>query len=213
MARLGDRRYFLFPLQLSGDYQIRAHSPFASMPMAVDYVMRSFARHAPDNVVLLIKEHPLDSGFLNWRTYIARRARQLGVAGRVLHLDGGNLGELSASSAGMVCVNSTSGTLGLEVGSPVIVLGDAVYDVPGITHQSSLDAFWNAPDLPDRALYQAFKKVLHARCLVRGGLASESAIHTLIGNSVDRLLSENLSPALALRAGRQELGSRPASSR
>lgn len=213
MARLGDRRYFLFPLQLSGDYQIRAHSPFASMPMAVDYVMRSFARHAPDDVVLLIKEHPLDSGFLNWRTYIARRARQLGVAGRVLHLDGGNLGELSASSAGMVCVNSTSGTLGLEVGSPVIVLGDAVYDVPGITHQSSLDAFWNAPDLPDRELYHAFKKVLHARCLVRGGLASESAIHTLIGNSVDRLLSENLSPALALRAGRQELGSRPASSR
>ena len=212
-ARLGDRRYFLFPLQLSGDYQIRAHSPFESMTMAVEYVMRSFARHAPDDVVLLIKEHPLDCSFLDWRAYIARRARQLGVDGRVLHIDGGNLGEMSAASAGMVCVNSTSGTLALEVGSPVIVLGDAVYDVPGVTHQGSLDSFWSAPDLPDRPLYQAFKKVLHARCLVRGGLASESAIHTLICNSVERLLSDDLSPALALRAGRQELGSSPASSK
>nr|WP_221773649.1 capsular biosynthesis protein [Novosphingobium piscinae] len=213
MARLGDRRYFLFPLQLTGDYQIRAHSPFESMTMAVDYVMRSFARHAPADVVLLIKEHPLDCGFLDWRKYIARRARQLGVSGRVLHIDGGNLGVLSARSAGMVCVNSTSGTLGLEVGSPVIVLGDAVYDVPGVTHQGSLDAFWAAPELPDRQLYQAFKKVLHARCLVRGGLASESAIHTLIANSVERLLADDAAPALALRAGRQELGARPASSR
>ncbi|MBC2651524.1 capsule biosynthesis protein [Novosphingobium aerophilum] len=213
MAALKGQRYFLFPLQLSGDYQIRAHSPFASMPMAVDYVMRSFARHAPADVVLLIKEHPLDSGFLNWRRHIARRARQLGVADRVLHIDGGNLGELSAQSSGMVCVNSTSGTLGLEVGSPVIVLGDAVYDVPGVTHQASLDSFWQAPELPDPALYKAFKKVLHARCLVRGGLASESAIHTLIANSVERLLADDLGPRLALQAGRQELGTRPASSR
>ena len=213
LDRLGNRRYFLFPLQLSGDYQIRAHSPFASMPMAVDYVMRSFARHAPADAVLLIKEHPLDCGFINWRRYVARRARQLGVAGRVLHIDGGNLGELSARSAGMVCVNSTSGTLGLEVGSPVIVLGEAVYDVPGVTHQGSLDLFWRAPDLPDRALYHAFKKVLHARCLVRGGLASESAIHTLVSNSVERLLAEDAVPELALRAGRQEVGSSPASLR
>lgn len=185
--RLSERQYFLFPLQLSGDYQIRAHSPFESMPMAVEYVMRSFAAYAPRDTVLLIKEHPLDCGYVNWRNFIARRAKRLGVADRVMHIDGGNLEDLSEKSAGMVCVNSTSGTLGLQVGSPVVVLGDAVYDVPGITHQGSLDAFWNAPDLPNRELYNAFKKVLHAQCLVRGGLASESAILTLVDNSVERL--------------------------
>jgi capsular polysaccharide export protein len=118
----------------------------------------------------------------------------------------------------MVCVNSTSGTLALEVGIPVIVLGDAVYDVPGVTHQGSLDAFWLRPELPDRPLYQAFKKVLHARCLVRGGLASASAIRTLIATSVERLLAEDPAPQDRLRAAArrqkgQELGSRPASSR
>lgn len=212
LARFEGQRYFLFPLQLSGDYQIRAHSPFASMRMAVDYVLESFARHAPHTAKLLIKEHPLDCGFRDWRRYVARRARRLGVEDRVAHIDGGNLGRLSAQSAGMVCVNSTSGTLALEVGAPVIVLGDAVYDVPGVTHQGSLDAFWAAPDLPDRTLYRAFKKVLHARCLVRGGLASESAIQTLVANSVERLLADDATPSLAIKAG-QELGSSPASSR
>lgn len=218
LEEIAGRPFFLFPLQLTGDYQIRAHSPFASMRMGVDYVLRSFARHAPHDSLLLVKEHPMDVGYRNWRRYLMREARRLGVADRVRHIDGGELADLCAASTGMVCVNSTSGTLALEVGIPVIVLGDAVYDVPGVTHQGSLDAFWRSPELPDRTLYQAFKKVLHARCLVRGGLASASAIRTLIANSVERLLAEDPAPQDRLRAAArrqraQELGSRPESSR
>lgn len=182
------RPYFLFPLQLSGDYQIRAHSPFLSMAMALDYVLDSFARHAPKNALLVVKEHPLDVGYRNWRRTIRRRSAHHGLAGRVMHIDGGDLQALCEHSQGVVCVNSTSGTLALSAGMPVIVLGDAVYDVPGITHQASLDRFWTKPELPDAALYEAFRKVLHAQCLVRGGLASESATQTLVENSVERLL-------------------------
>jgi capsular polysaccharide export protein len=94
----------------------------------------------------------------------------------------------------MVCVNSTSGTLALETGIPVVVLGDAVYDVPGITHQSGLDRFWRDPERPDPELYAAFKKSLHAKCLVRGGLASASATETLVSSSVERLLAEDSLP-------------------
>ncbi|MFC3173261.1 capsule biosynthesis protein [Novosphingobium bradum] len=220
LDEIAGRHFFLFPLQLTGDYQIRAHSPFASMRMAADYVLRSFARHAPAQAMLLVKEHPMDVGYRNWRRYLMREARRLGVADRVRHIDGGELSELCAASAGMVCVNSTSGTLALEVGIPVIVLGDAVYDVPGVTHQGTLDAFWSRPELPEGDLYRAFKKVLHARCLVRGGLASASAIRTLIANSVERMLAEDPSPGEKLRAAaargassRQELGSSPESSR
>ena len=186
--------YFLFPLQLSGDYQIRAHSPFPDMASAARYVLRSFADHAPAGSVLLVKEHPLDSGYRNWRRFLHRQAARLGVADRVRHVDGGDLQELSRGALGMVCVNSTSGTLALDAGTPVIVLGDAVYDVPGVTHQGGLDTFWSAPHPPDRRLYQAFKKTLHAKCLVRGGLASESALRILIGNSVERLLAETAAP-------------------
>lgn len=188
LERLGDKPYFLFPLQLSGDYQIRSHSPFLSMAMALEYVLASFARHAPADAILLVKEHPLDVGLRNWRATVRRRSAHHGIAGRVLHIDGGNLDVLSENSVGMVCVNSTSGTFALSAGTPVIVLGDAIYDIPGITHQGSLDTFWTRPELPDAALYDAFKKVVHDKCLVRGGLASESATSVLIEGSVERLL-------------------------
>jgi capsular polysaccharide export protein len=183
------RDFFLFPLQLTGDYQIRAHSPFATMATAMKYVLESFARHAPPNASLLVKEHPLDSGYLNWRRAIMAKARKLGVEGRVLHIAGGDLDALAQASLGMVCVNSTSGTLALALGKPVAVLGDAVYDVPGVTHQGGLDKFWSQPEAPDARLYDAFRRMLHAQCLVRGGLASKSGVETLVENSAERLLA------------------------
>lgn len=209
LRRISDKPYFLFPLQLTGDYQIRAHSPFGSMPVAVEYVLDSFAAHAPADTLLLVKEHPLDSGFRNWRRFLARRAAELGIADRVLHIDGGELGELAAGAAGMVCVNSTSGTLGLATGKPVIVLGEAIYNIPGVTHQRGLDRFWSAPEPPDGTLYEAFKRSLHASCLVRGGLASASGMRTLIENSVERLLADAGATGLV----GQDLGSSPALSR
>lgn len=191
LAALADKKFVLFPLQLTGDYQIRAHSPFDSMPQAVDYVLDSFAAHSAPDQILLVKEHPLDASWRNWRLYLTKRARRLGIADRVVCIDGGDLQQLSTSAVGMVCVNSTSGTLALETGIPVVVLGDAVYDVPGVTHQSGLDRFWRNPERPDPELYAAFKKALHAKCLVRGGLASASATETLVHNSVERLLAED----------------------
>lgn len=190
LAAIAGRKFFLFPLQLTGDYQIRAHSPFGSMLVAAEYVLESFAHFAPADTVLVIKEHPLDSAYRNWRRTVHKAAQRLGVAGRVYHIDGGDLQQLAESAVGMVCVNSTSGTLALEAGLPVVVLGDAVYDVRGVTHQGGLDRFWTAPEAPNPTLYDAFKRMLHACCLVRGGLASKSALEILVRNSTERLLAE-----------------------
>ncbi|UYY76454.1 capsule biosynthesis protein [Sphingomonas sp. R1] len=190
LAALAGKPFFLFPLQLTGDYQIREHSPFGTMMTAADYVLDSFAQCAPADAHLLVKEHPLDCGFHNWRAFLQRRAKALGVADRVHHIEGGDLGRLARDAQGMVCVNSTSGTLALTAGKPVIVLGDAIYDVPGVTHQGHLDRFWDAPQAPDMELYDAFRRVLHEHCLIRGGLASQSATETLIENSIERLLGD-----------------------
>lgn len=199
LAAIKGKKFQLFPLQLTGDYQIRAHSPFGSMPQAVQYVLESFAAHAPADQLLLVKEHPLDASWRNWRAYIGKCAGRLGIERRVHCIDGGDFQDLATSAAGMVCVNSTSGTLALECGIPVVVLGDAVYDVPGITHQSGLDSFWADPERPNALLYAAFKKSLHAKCLVRGGLASMSATETLVRNSIDRLLAEDSMPIVLQR--------------
>ena len=181
------RPFFLFPLQLSGDYQIRSHSPFPDMRAAAAYVIESFGRHAPEDAHLLIKKHPFDTAIFNWRGYILGRASRLGILGRVHFIDGGDLEQLAADTSGMVCVNSTSATLALAAGSPVCALGDAIYNVPGLTFARHLDEFWSDPTPPEPGLYGAFRRVLVDRCLVRGGLASESAVQTLIESILARL--------------------------
>jgi capsular polysaccharide export protein len=149
--------------------------------------MESFARHAPRDVHLLIKKHPFDTSLVNWRRYVDRRARSLGIRTRVHFIDGGQLDQLAADTAGMVCVNSTSATLALAAGRPVCTLGEAIYNVPGLTFERHLDEFWTDPVPPEPGLYGAFRRVLVDRCLVRGGLASESAVQILIRSMLERL--------------------------
>jgi capsular polysaccharide export protein len=190
LAALGDRPFFLLPLQLSGDYQIRSHSPFPDMQSAATYVLESFAGHAPDGANLLVKAHPLDSSLFAWRRFIRRRASQLRIADRVHFIDGGDLEALAKETSGMVCVNSTSATLALAEDRPVCALGDAIYRIPGLTFAGHLDDFWADPGRPDPGLYEHFRRVLVDRCLIRGGLASESAVTTLVANMAEKLCAD-----------------------
>ncbi len=187
VAEVSAKRFFLLPLQLSGDYQIRHHSPFPDMRAAASYVLESFARHAPQDACLLIKAHPFDTSVLKWPNYIKRRIRQLGIAKRVHFIDGGDLQQLAADAAGMICVNSTSATLALACSTPVCALGEAIYNIRGLTFGRHLDMFWSDPTPPEPGVYGAFRRVLVDRCLVRGGLASESAVATLVQSTVARL--------------------------
>jgi capsular polysaccharide export protein len=86
-----------------------------------------------------------------------------------------------------VTVNSTVGTLALNGGVPVAVLGEAVYDVPGIVHQGPLDGFWSRPVPPDAALYDAFRRVLIEWCLIPGGYGSDEGVAMLVDHARARL--------------------------
>jgi capsular polysaccharide export protein len=187
MAQLSGRPMFLLPLQLSNDYQIRSHSSFPDMKSAASYVIESFAANAPSDTHLLLKAHPLDCSFTNWPRFLRDKARSLNLEGRLHFADGGFLDEMVAASRGMVCVNSTSATLALAQDKPVCTLGEAIYDLEGLTHQGHLDTFWSELTQPEPGLYQAFRRVLVDRCLVRGGLASESAVNTLVHSILERL--------------------------
>lgn len=187
LRSLDGRPLFLLPLQLSGDYQIRAHSPFPDMQSAASYVIESFAAHARDDHHLLLKAHPLDPSFFSWKGFVRRHARRLGIEGRLHFIDGGDLEEMVKTASGLVCVNSTSATLALARGTPVCTIGEAIYDIDGLTHQKHLDSFWREPTAPEAGLYSAFRRVLVDRCLVRGGLASESAVTILIDSMIERL--------------------------
>jgi capsular polysaccharide export protein len=187
LRELRGKPLFLFPLQLSGDFQIRAHSPFPDMQSAARYAIESFATNAPADVHLLLKAHPLDCSFFSWEKFVRDHARRLALEGRLHFVEGANLDKMVGRARGLVCVNSTSATLALAKGTPVCTIGEAIYDMPGLTHQGHLDTFWTKPTPPEPGLYRDFRRVLVDRCLVRGGLASESAVATLVEGLAQRL--------------------------
>lgn len=187
LDKLAGKAMFVMPLQLSGDYQIRTHSPFPDMQSAAAYTIDSFAANAPPDAHLLLKAHPLDCSFYNWPRFVRQQAGRHKLEGRLHFIDGGDLDAITRNAVGLVCVNSTSATLALENGTPVCTLGEAIYNIAGLTHQRHLDLFWSDPSPPEPGLYPAFRRVLVDRCLVRGGLASGSAVATLVENMVERL--------------------------
>lgn len=185
--KVRDRPYFTLPLQLDSDYQIRVHSPFGNMRAALRFVIKSFARHAPPETSLLVKRHPLDSGLVAWERLTRRLAARYGVSDRVFYLADWDIAQVVGKSLGVVTVNSTVGTLALNRGKPVLVLGHAVYKVPGVVYKGTLDEFWLDPGAPDEELYSAFRRVLIDRCLIRGGLLSDQGLNMLVNNAVERL--------------------------
>jgi capsular polysaccharide export protein len=184
--------YVLFPLQLDSDAQIRLHSSFAGIADALRLVIASFANHAPENVRLVVKEHPLDNGVRDWREETAAFAQLYGVCDRVHFLEGGDIVLVAERSKGVVTINSTSGTLALALGVPVIALGQAVYDMEDITFQGELDDFWRNPGKPNAETFAAFRRVLIDRCLVAGGFFSEEALEKVTEGVVARFEAADL---------------------
>jgi capsular polysaccharide export protein len=186
---------FLFPLQLDCDYQVRVHSPFRAMHLAIEHVLGSFAAHAPGVARLIVKLHPLDSGLVDWTALTGHLAVELGIADRVVILDGGDMGKLLTRKPAVVTVNSTVGTLALACGLPVIALGKAVYDIAGLTFQGELREFWHAPTPPDAALFDAFRRVLAARCLIPGSFFNGGGLTIAVDAAVERLEAASARPA------------------
>lgn len=187
MAAIGERDFFLFPLQIEGDAQLSHHSPFASMLDAMRQVVASFAA-APADALLLVKRHPLDPAIIDWRREVATVAAEAGVGERVHFVERWALLPLIRRARGVVTVNSTVGPIALGEGRPVIALGDAVYRVPGITADCSLEQFWQAPPAVNMDGFNLLRHALRAKCLVNGSFHSEAGLERLIETSRERLL-------------------------
>lgn len=183
----GRRPVHLLALQMAGDYQIRANSPWRDLRDFVSEVLSSYAQHGPADGVLVVKRHPMDNGCINWPGVVRQLARRAGIADRVVFLDGGDLSRLLRVAAGCVVVNSTVGLHALQAGCPVLCRGIAVYDMPGLTHQGGMDAFWSAPEPPDAAGVAALVRLMAAAIHVRGDFLAAEGRRAAIACMVQRL--------------------------
>lgn len=193
MVMRSDQPFFVYPLQLETDYQLRAHSPYRSQSEAIDEVLTSFAQHSSSDTALIIKIHPLDNGLIDWARQIGGLAESLGITARVHLIDGGDLSLLALKCRGMVTVNSTAVLNSLEAGLPVKVLGCAIYDVRGMTHQGNLDTFWSAPEKPEPDLTDCFFRLMANTIHVRGNFYSRRGTDSAAADIGQKLLCHEVS--------------------
>jgi capsular polysaccharide export protein len=165
-------RIYLALLQRPGDSQLLRHSPFPDTAGFIRHVVQSFARFAPADARLIFKTHPLDPGLERHDLTMADAAKAAGVSGRVSFTDDGDLYDMLDRVAGVITINSTSGLAALEACRPTIVLGRAIYDMAGLTHQSGLDTFWSSPEAPDAELFEGFRRHEMAHTQINGAYAT-----------------------------------------
>lgn len=181
--------YFFFPLQLNSDSQIQLYSPYVRMHEAIADVLTSFAKHAPKNTHLLIKNHPLDNGLIDYDTFVKAFSSELGIADRVTFVDFGNTGQMVGRSLGVVLVNSTVGIMALEKEIPVYCLGHSIYNIEGLAQSwplVSLKDFWKAPAAPDKSLFEDFRNVVAQCASVAGNFYSTEGIQAAVKSSLRR---------------------------
>lgn len=163
-------RFFLVPLQVFNDSQLTEHASFSGVEHFIEVTLRSFARHAPADTLLVFKHHPMDRGYRDYSVLIRQLAADAGVADRVHYIHDQHLPSLLDHVRGVVVVNSTVGLSALHHGAPTKVCGNALYDIPGLTFQGTLDQFWSAASdaKPDRQLYVRFRDHLISKTQING---------------------------------------------
>jgi capsular polysaccharide export protein len=157
------------------------------MEPAIELVIASFARRAPQDALLVMTEHPLETGVADLGRFARGCAASEGIGSRLLYLEGGSPRELVCSCRGLITVNSTMGLVAMDCGIPVVTLGRAVYALPGLTFQGSLDEFWRDARPADPILFDAFRRVVVARTQINGGFYSDSAIAQAVQGAALRL--------------------------
>lgn len=150
--------FFIVPLQVYDDTQVRVHCDQKSVEIFLREVLDSFSKFAPAHVNLIIKHHPMDRGFIDYKIVIYEYLEKYPqLKGRVFYIHDVVMPVFLRHGKGMVTLNSTSGLSGLLHNMPVKTLGRANYDFEGLTDQQSLETFWTNPQPPNKETFQGYR--------------------------------------------------------
>jgi len=175
-AIAGRGPFFIACLQREGDAQLLRYSKYPDNTAFLSEVLSSFARHAPRDARLVVKNHPLDPGLTDLAHITRVLAVEHDLSDRVDFIDGGNLAQLCRASRGMVVNNSSAALSALGFQTPVKVLGQAFFDFEGLTDQKTIHDFWRSPQKPEPELFARFRAHVIARSQVNGNYHEPRAL-------------------------------------
>ena len=108
--------------------------------------------------MLIFKHHPVDRGRKDYKNFIIEQAILLDIEDKVLVLYDIYLPSLLKNAKGTITINSTVGLSSLYHETPTITLGNAIYDIEGLTSKGmSLDDFWHNQVNPDMDLLDKYR--------------------------------------------------------
>lgn len=169
------KAFYLVPLQVHNDTQVTVHSKYESVDEFISETLVSFAKHAPDDTLLVFKHHPMDRAYRDYTRLIRAKVAALGISGRVFYIHDQHLPTLLGHAKGAVVINSTVGLSAIHQGVPTKVCGDALYDFAGLTYGGALDDFWSNTDKAnvDTDLYRRFRNYLIRATQINGSFYKE----------------------------------------
>lgn len=127
--------YFFVPLQVNTDTQVLIHSDFVDMQAFIDCVETAYQQlpiEIKTQYKLVFKVHPMEQGIHHYQFHKNSIVNQ------------SNTNELIAHASVVITINSTVGFEALCQYKTVIVLGDAFYQILGITVSSTQADLVNA---------------------------------------------------------------------
>jgi capsule polysaccharide modification protein KpsS len=136
----------------------------------ISEVVASFAHHAPRDHVLVIKHHPFDRPYRDYTHLLDELRIKHDLGDRLVYVDVIPLPQALKAARGTIVINSTVGLSSVQVGTPTKCLGNAVYDMAGLTHQGELAHFWQDPGSVDRELYARFRYHLRTTSQINGSV-------------------------------------------
>lgn len=162
------KRFFLAPLQVHNDAQIKTWSSVPSAAAFIRRIVSSFSKHAPRDSLLVIKHHPLDRGYSDYSRLIDKLADKFHCKGRIIYVHDLHLPTLLNHARATVLLNSTVGISSILHGTPVKTSGHAIYNMEGLTFQGKMAEFWQDPGQVDRKLNQRFRNYLMKKNQING---------------------------------------------
>ena len=140
----------------------------------------------------MIKNHPLDTGLVDYKQLINETCESLNInKSRIQYLETGHLEQLLRSTAGVVLINSTVGITALKENCKVIALGKAIYNIENLCYSGSLDNFWVSKFSPNEQLFNDFNLYLLNKTQILGNLYEQPGIDIGIKNTLaKRLLND-----------------------
>lgn len=122
-------RFALFAMQVHDDTQIRCFSPrFSSMFDAVKYVyseLKKYNQQYNDNLLLVVKEHPSDYGRIDYGELFRQYPH-------IVFLRTTPIRDLIRKANLLITINSSVAVEAMLTDLPVITLGDAFFNIPGL---------------------------------------------------------------------------------